>query len=284
VHRLDRRRVRREQQGALQHVAQLADVARPRVAGEGGDRVRGEAGGAASVAAAQLVEGAVREPRDVRGAALAQRRELEREYGEPVVEVLAEAPGPDGGPQVDVGRGDDPDVDLELARAAEAAEAPRVQHGEQLGLHLGREVADLVEEERAAVGQLEQPALGLLGVGERAALVAEQLGAEEGGRQLGAVDGDEGLPGARRQRVQPPREPALARARLAGEQHRRRAGREEPEALAEAVHRRRRAEGGEVGSVRARAGVASVATRTRSTDFSRARSTTIRGGRSRSAS
>ena len=75
--------------------------------------------------------------------------------------------------------------------AADALEAPLLQHAQQLGLHRRRHVADLVEEERAAVGQLE-PARALAdGAGERPFLVAEQLALQQGLRQGGAVDGDE---------------------------------------------------------------------------------------------
>jgi glutamyl-tRNA reductase len=43
-----------------------------------------------------------------------------------------------------------------------------------------RHLADLVEEQRAAVGGLEEADLLAIGAGERAALVAEQLALEQG--------------------------------------------------------------------------------------------------------
>ena len=81
--------------------------------------------------------------------------------------------------QIAVGRGDPAHVDLERARAADALEAALLEHAQQLGLQLGLELADLVEEERAAVGQLEPAALALGRAGERALLVAEQLALEQ---------------------------------------------------------------------------------------------------------
>ena len=39
--------------------------------------------------------------------------------------------------------------------AAHALELPLLQHAQQLHLHVRRQVADLVEEDRAAVGELE---------------------------------------------------------------------------------------------------------------------------------
>ena len=72
-------------------------------------------------------------------------------------------------------RGDEPDVDLDGVGAAQPLELTLLQHPQQL--HLGGEVdvADLVEEQRAALGELEPPFLARLGAGEGALLVAEQL-------------------------------------------------------------------------------------------------------------
>jgi hypothetical protein len=59
-------------------------------------------------------------------------------------------------------------------------------------------VTPALEEQRAAVGLLDPPGLRRQRPGERAALVAEELGLEEGLRQRAAVQRDEGaaLPGA----------------------------------------------------------------------------------------
>src|SRR2546422_8524752 len=45
----------------------------------------------------------------------------------------------------------------------------------------------LVEEQEPALGRLDQTGLRFLGIRERAALVAEQLGLHEGGREGGTV-------------------------------------------------------------------------------------------------
>ena len=63
-----------------------------------------------------------------------------------------------------------------------------LQRAQQLRLHLRPHVADLVEEQRAAVRRLEQAALGRDGAGERAPGVAEQLGLEQRLGQRRAVD------------------------------------------------------------------------------------------------
>src|SRR5207344_1135249 len=59
---------------------------------------------------------------------------------------------------------------------------------QHFGLGLGAHVADFVEEDRPAVGLLELPHLLLGGAGERAFLVAEQLGLDQIFRNGGAVD------------------------------------------------------------------------------------------------
>ena len=60
-----------------------------------------------------------------------------------------------------------------------------------------RHQADLVEEDRSAMRDLQEAGLGLTGVGERAALEPEELGLEQGVRNGRAVDVDERRVGAR---------------------------------------------------------------------------------------
>ena len=93
----------------------------------------------------------VAQERQVLGAG-AQRRHLDVEDVEAVVEVLAELAALHHVLQVAVGGGDDAHVDLLGLGAADRHEGPLLQHAQELDLHGGRHVADLVEEERAAVG------------------------------------------------------------------------------------------------------------------------------------
>ena len=55
-----------------------------------------------------------------------------------------------------MGGGDQLDVDLPVPHLAESSEAFLLEDLQQLGLDLGVEVADLVEEGDPAVGDLEQ--------------------------------------------------------------------------------------------------------------------------------
>src|SRR6185437_11969643 len=66
-----------------------------------------------------------------------------------------------------------------------------LQHAQQLHLHGGAHVADLIEKQRAAFGDLEAAFAGRDGAGEGALLVTEELRLEELGGNGAAVDGDE---------------------------------------------------------------------------------------------
>jgi len=101
---------RRADQRPLDDVLQLADIARPVMIPQ---RLH-DLGGHGFDALRELVLMALDEvpdqARDVVGP-IAQRRQRDGKYAEPVIEVGAEPPVGDGGFEVDVGRGDDPHVD-----------------------------------------------------------------------------------------------------------------------------------------------------------------------------
>ena len=98
--------------------------------------------------------------------------------------------------------------------------SPVLQHAQQLGLHVERQLADLVEEERRAVRDLEAPDLARQGPGEGALLPAEQLALHEPGRQRGAVDLDHHVAPARAEPVDGLGDEFLAGAGLAANEHR----------------------------------------------------------------
>ena len=107
---------------------------------------------------------------------IAQGRHGDLHDVEPVVEVFPEGPGRHRLLEIGIGGGDDPQVELHAVGAAHALDLPLLEHAEKLGLHLRAERADLVQEERSALGQLEATELALVRARERAALVAEELG------------------------------------------------------------------------------------------------------------
>ena len=70
-------------------------------------------------------------------------------------EVLAEFLALDAFFQPAVGGGDDAHIHFDGAVAADPFEFPFLEDAQQLGLDLGRDLADFVEQDGAAVGQLE---------------------------------------------------------------------------------------------------------------------------------
>ena len=77
--------------------------------------------------------------------------------------------------------------------AADTIDLVLLEHAQQLRLQRRLHLAHLVEQQRAAVRQLELAELARRRAGERAALVAEELALEQLARQRRAVDRDEGL-------------------------------------------------------------------------------------------
>ena len=111
---------------------------------------------------------------------------------EPVEEIGPEKPSLDLFLQVLVGRGQDPDIDLDGPGAADPLELLFLEDAQDLGLALQAHVADLIQKEGGAVGLVELALLVLRGPGEGALDVAEQLGFDQFLRDGGAVDRDHG--------------------------------------------------------------------------------------------
>ena len=84
-----------------------------------------------------------------------------------------------------------------------------------------RQLADLVEEDRAILGRFEAPAAQARGAGEGAALMTEELALVQARRERTAVDVDEWARASLRPFVDETRDNALPGARLALDQDRR---------------------------------------------------------------
>src|SRR5262249_58571147 len=91
-------------------------------------------------------------------------------------------------PEIGVRRRDDTDVCPQAARASEPLEGAVLQDAQQLRLQVERELADLVEEERRAVGELETSHLPAERAGVGPLLPPEQLGLDQRRRKRCAVD------------------------------------------------------------------------------------------------
>ena len=154
--------------------------------------------------------------------ALAQRRHADRHDAQAIEEILAERARGDQLVEPPVGGRDDAHRDANRLLAADALQLAVLQDAQQLGLRRLVQVADLVEKDRAAVGQLELAAPQRRRAGERALLVAEQLALDQLGRNGGAVDLDERPGRERALAVDVRRQQLLARPRLARRAARRR--------------------------------------------------------------
>ena len=148
-------------------------------------------------------------------APLAERRNVDVEHVQPIVEVGAELAPCHRIVQVPVGRRDHAHVGPHRARAAQAHELALLQHAQELRLRGGRHLGDFVEKQHAARRQLNLTGLGLLRAGEGAALESEQLRFEQLLRQGRAVDRDERTAAPRRAAVDEPGHDFLAGPRLA---------------------------------------------------------------------
>ena len=108
-------------------------------------------------------------------AARAQRRLVDLQHAQPVIQVRAEPPFDHRGLHVDVRRRDDAHIHRRRAMTAQALHLAFLQEAQQARLAFERQIADFIEEQRAAVGRLDAADLALVRARERAALVAEKL-------------------------------------------------------------------------------------------------------------
>src|SRR5947207_14762922 len=108
-------------------------------------------------------------------AAVAQRGQHHLDDVEAIEEVLTEAPLADPRREVAVGGGDHAHVDGRGLRRTEPSDFAALERAEELDLERGGHLRDLVQEERAAVGFLEEAELADGGAGERATHVTEEL-------------------------------------------------------------------------------------------------------------
>jgi len=93
---------------------------------------------------------------------------VDRKDIEPVKEILAERSRRNRFLQVAVGRGYDAYIDGNRLAVANALDLPVLKHSEQCDLRFRGQIADFVEENRAAVGGFESPQPSLKRAGERA--------------------------------------------------------------------------------------------------------------------
>ncbi len=154
-----------------------------------------------------------------------------------MVEVLTERAVGHPARQVLVGGADKAQVHGRLLGAAHGPYPPFLQGAEELHLHLVAEIAHLVEEERAAVGQLKGALLVAVGAGKRPFDVAEQLRCRHVAGDGAAVDGHKRPLGALALGVDAAGDILLSRAALAENEHRHGGGGDECDEAVELLRR-----------------------------------------------
>jgi hypothetical protein len=157
--------------------------------------------------------------------ALAQGRDGHGKDVQPEPEVFTEGPRGDHAFQVAVGGRDDADVHGHGLAAAHAFDLVALAHVQKPDLRLGRQFADLVQEDGPAVGPLEPAAFARGRAGEGPLLVTEELAVDERVRNGSAIDLDERAVAPRRELMDGVGQNLLAHAGFAQEQHRRLQGR-----------------------------------------------------------
>ena len=200
-------------------VEELANVSRPVIADQAHHHGLRHVGALAAEFGGVLAHGMGHQERDVL-AALAERRNDDLRATDPVVEVLPEASVLGHLGQVAVGGADEAHVGLALLVGTQSHHVAGLQDAQQLGLHGERHVADLVEEQRALVGEFEDALAVAVGAGEGTADMAEELVFQEALRLAGGVEGDVAAVGSAAGLVDRRRHQLLAGAALAADQDR----------------------------------------------------------------
>ena len=180
-----------ENDGVGDDIPQLPNIAGPRVSGQGAHDAVGDRRDAAPVGGIRLFhEGA-----DQGGYvpdAVTERRQLQRDGAETIVEILAKlSPGAHRG-EILVRCRDQAAVHGHRLRAAHALQCLLLEDAQQLRLHGEAHIPDFVEEERPAARQLEAADLAPDRAGKSPPLVPEELALQEVLVEGRAVQADEG--------------------------------------------------------------------------------------------
>ena len=227
--------------GVLDRVLQLAHVAGPVVAAEQRFRLGREP----QRLAARSPRCAVQEERGQEShvaCPLAQRRHLDLDDVQPIVEVVAELPLRDQRLKVAMRGRHDAHVHESRRVLSQAPHLVALERAQELHLCRERHVADLVQEQRAAVRFLHEPRSVGHRARERSAGITEQLALDQRFRQRPHVHRDERPLRSLGEDVQRARDQLLARAALAEDQDRAVRGCHARHELQEPLHPRARAE------------------------------------------
>src|SRR6266702_2567472 len=167
----------RQRRSPLNAILKLAHVTGEAAPHQYFQRTRGERHGAA-VLFVEAFEKLASKLRDV-ATTVAQRRHQHRHNADAVVKVGAEFVASHRFFEIFVGRRDDAHVALDGMVAADTLEFLFLQYAQKLGLEGGRDFADLVEKNRALVGEFEAPLARINRAGKCPLFMAEKLGLKD---------------------------------------------------------------------------------------------------------
>ena len=222
---------------ALNLVPQLTDVAGPPVPGEQVQRLGTEMDVGLAQTLARVAQEERAQVRDLL-ATLPQRRDMDADHAEPVVEIFAELTLGHPLLEVGVGRGEHADVHCLWTRFADRHDLALLQEAKQLRLDVERQVADFVEEQRASDGGANQPLLIGDRAGEAAAAMPEQLAVGQLASRRRAVVGEEHRGASGRADMNRARDEVFAGAAFPGDQHGEVVTLQPLDLVGEAIHRR----------------------------------------------
>src|SRR6202140_4526706 len=122
----------------------------------------------------------------------AKRGNLDRKYGQTIVEVRAKCPACNRGFQIAISCRYYADIDFNGLRAADAFEFTFLQHPQECNLSVQRQLANFVEENGSSVRQFKSTEAALHRPGERALFVAKEFGRNQRWCKSCAVHAHEG--------------------------------------------------------------------------------------------
>jgi putative ABC transport system ATP-binding protein len=129
-------------------------------------------------AAAQVGQQGIHQQRDVLPP-LAQGRHMQGQHAQAVIQVGPECPVAHHGGKIPMRGREDADIHLAGLVLAQPLDFPFLQHAQQFHLDIQRHLADLVQQQGAAMGGLEAPLARRRRAGEGAAGMAEQFGFQQ---------------------------------------------------------------------------------------------------------
>ncbi len=171
-------------------------------------------------------------------APLAQSGELHSGNADAIQQVGAESLSCDICGQVVMGRCDDAQIDTARCRFSEARDFSFLKDAQETGLHVHRDVADLVQKYRAAIGRFEYAAIVCHRPREGALFVPEKLTAQQRVGESGAIDRNKRRFPATAQQVDRLGDELFAGTRLSFDEHRRIDCGELPDLLLDGAHGR----------------------------------------------